>query len=176
MPPEEEEAKEEEAPQEQERDVEKADAEFGESLTEHEEFDEAGVVDPAAAHAEEEEADEAEEGENKSKKKYVMKVAADAPWRERMWEVFTTFWPLGLVAFGGPQAHVALLRDHLVEQRDWLDDDQFTELFAIGQVSNNAAYQFSLPASLNLIRISFSHNKTGFAWANEYTARHFDSH
>jgi chromate transport protein ChrA len=39
-----------------------------------------------------------------------------------------------LIAFGGPQAHVAILRDHLVEQRDWLDEEQFTELFAIGQV------------------------------------------
>jgi hypothetical protein len=36
-------------------------------------------------------------------KKHHMKVAADAPWSERMWEVFSTFWPLGLIAFGGPQ-------------------------------------------------------------------------
>ena len=36
-------------------------------------------------------------------KRIKMKVAADAPWSERMWEVFSTFWPLGLVAFGGPQ-------------------------------------------------------------------------
>lgn len=50
--------------------------------------------------------------------------------------VFTTFWPLGFVAFGGPQAHVAILRDHLVEQRGWLDEEAFTELFAIGQVSS----------------------------------------
>jgi len=40
---------------------------------------------------------------------------------------------LGLVAFGGPQSHVAILRDHLVVQRDWLDEEAFTELFAIGQ-------------------------------------------
>ena len=46
---------------------------------------------------------------------------------------FSTFWPLGLVAFGGPQAHVAILRDHLVEQRQWMDEEEFTELFAIGQ-------------------------------------------
>lgn len=66
-------------------------------------------------------------------KKRHMSVPADAPWSERMWEVFTTFWPLGFVAFGGPQAHVAILRDHLVVQRDWLDEEAFTELFAIGQ-------------------------------------------
>ena len=43
-------------------------------------------------------------GDNDDKTKKVhMKVAADAPWSERMWEVFSTFWPLGLVAFGGPQ-------------------------------------------------------------------------
>ena len=41
--------------------------------------------------------------EEAGNKQIKMKVAADAPWSERMWEVFTTFWPLGLVAFGGPQ-------------------------------------------------------------------------
>jgi chromate transporter len=71
-------------------------------------------------------------------KKVHMRVSPDAPWKERMWEVFTTFWPLGLIAFGGPQAHVAILRDHLVEQRDWLDEEAFTELFAIGQVRYGA--------------------------------------
>jgi chromate transporter len=72
------------------------------------------------------------EKENDEEKKTSV-VSPDAPWSERMWEVFTTFWPLGLVAFGGPQAHVAILRDHLVEQRGWMDEEQFTELFAIGQ-------------------------------------------
>ena len=59
-----------------------------------------------------------------AEKKNVKTVSADAPWGERMWEVFSTFWPLGLIAFGGPQAHVAILRDHLVEQRGWLDEEQ----------------------------------------------------
>ena len=58
---------------------------------------------------------------------------ADLPWIQRFKEVFWTYLPLGFVAFGGPQAHVAILRDHLVEQRGWLDEEQFTELFAIGQ-------------------------------------------
>mmetsp|Transcript_54928 Transcript_54928/g.133397 ORF Transcript_54928/g.133397 Transcript_54928/m.133397 type:complete len:525 (+) Transcript_54928:106-1680(+) len=68
-----------------------------------------------------------------NEKKKTNMVSADAPWGERMWEVVTVFAPLGLVAFGGPQAHVAILRDHLVEQRDWIDEEAFTELFAIGQ-------------------------------------------
>jgi hypothetical protein len=54
-------------------------------------------------------------------------VDADAPFRERLWEVFVTFWPLGLVAFGGPTATVALLRQHLVVQRKWVDEETFLE-------------------------------------------------
>jgi hypothetical protein len=79
--------------------------------------------------------DQTQESDEVTKSKQIrMTVAADAPWTARIWEVFTTFWPLGLVAFGGPQAHVAILRDHLVIQRDWLDEEAFLELFAIGQV------------------------------------------
>ena len=57
----------------------------------------------------------------------------DTPFSTRLYEVFITFWPLGFVAFGGPQAHVAILRDHLVVQRNWMDEEAFMELFAIGQ-------------------------------------------
>jgi chromate transport protein ChrA len=49
--------------------------------------------------------------------------------------VITTFWSLGLIAFGGPAAHVAILRDHLVVRRNWINEEQFMELFSIGQVS-----------------------------------------
>ena len=48
--------------------------------------------------------------------------------------VISTFWSLGLIAFGGPQAHVAILRDHLVIRRNWINEEEFMELFAIGQV------------------------------------------
>ena len=61
----------------------------------------AAVVEVAEV-VEGEEGDEGKEGNNRDKKVH-MKVSADAPWSERMWEVFSTFWPLGLVAFGGPQ-------------------------------------------------------------------------
>ena len=41
-------------------------------------------------------------------------VSADAPWIDRYIDVLKTYWPLGFIAVGGPQAHVAILRDHLV--------------------------------------------------------------
>ena len=60
-------------------------------------------------------------------------LVEDIPWIVRYRQVISCYAPLGFVSFGGPQAHVAILRDHLVVQRRWLDDEQFTELFAIGQ-------------------------------------------
>jgi hypothetical protein len=41
----------------------------------------------------------------------------DTPWKGRFLDVVKTFAPLGWVAFGGPQAHVALLREQLVGHR-----------------------------------------------------------
>lgn len=38
------------------------------------------------------------------------------------------------MAFGGPAAHVTLMRRLLVQRRHWLDDDQFFELFAACQL------------------------------------------
>ena len=60
-------------------------------------------------------------------------LVEDIPWIVRYRQVISCYAPLGFVSFGGPQAHVVILRDHLVVQRKWLDDEQFTELFAIGQ-------------------------------------------
>ena len=42
------------------------------------------------------------------------RVSPDAPWIERYVEILVTFWPMGLIAFGGPPAHVAILRERLV--------------------------------------------------------------
>ena len=69
--------------------------------------------------------------QEKDQQKEDNSIAEDIPWSTRMWEVFTTFWPLGFVAFGGPQAHIAILRDHLVIQRDWMDEETFTGEIAI---------------------------------------------
>src|SRR5438309_5279519 len=47
-----------------------------------------------------------------------------------MREVAWVFLKLGLVAFGGPAAHVALMRRELVERRHWLDEAAFQQMFA----------------------------------------------
>ncbi|MEQ6903346.1 chromate efflux transporter [Nocardioides sp. YIM 152588] len=45
-------------------------------------------------------------------------------------EVAGVFLRLGLVAFGGPAAHVALMREELVRRRAWVDDRRFLDLVA----------------------------------------------
>lgn len=54
------------------------------------------------------------------------------PLMTRIKETLSLFWYLGFVAFGGPTAHVAILRDHLVTVNNFIDEDVFTELFALG--------------------------------------------
>eukprot|EP00924_Labyrinthula_sp_SR-Ha-C_P016003 snap_masked-scaffold_4-processed-gene-16.25-mRNA-1 protein AED:0.03 eAED:0.05 QI:0/-1/0/1/-1/1/1/0/505 len=65
-------------------------------------------------------------------------VKADAeleikPLPVRLWEVLYAFAPLGLIAFGGPAAHIGILHTQFVEKYEWLTDDRFVELMAVGQ-------------------------------------------
>jgi chromate transporter len=48
--------------------------------------------------------------------------------RSSLAEVAALFLRLGLTAFGGPAAHIALMRDEVVRRRKWLDDQQFLDL------------------------------------------------
>jgi len=54
-----------------------------------------------------------------------------APLATRLRDVVRMYWHLGLIAFGGPSAHVAILRDHLCIRNHWMDEDAFMELFAL---------------------------------------------
>lgn len=54
-----------------------------------------------------------------------------APLPQRIVEVIKLFWFLGLIAFGGPSAHVGIMRDHLVLQNKFIDDEPFMELFSL---------------------------------------------
>ncbi|GGD16545.1 chromate efflux transporter [Nocardioides daphniae] len=50
--------------------------------------------------------------------------------RTRPRELALLFLRLGVVAFGGPAVHIALMRDELVRRRGWLDDQRFLDLMA----------------------------------------------
>ncbi len=49
-------------------------------------------------------------------------------------EIAKVFLGLGCIAFGGPVAHVALMRRSVVERRRWVDQQEFADLFAACQL------------------------------------------
>ena len=49
----------------------------------------------------------------------------------RLRELLVVFGTLGVIGFGGPAAHVALMRREVVERRHWLTDQQMVDLVGI---------------------------------------------
>jgi chromate transporter len=48
--------------------------------------------------------------------------------RSRLAEVTLFFLRLGITAFGGPAAHIAIMRDEVVKRRKWIDEQGFLDL------------------------------------------------
>jgi chromate transporter len=46
-------------------------------------------------------------------------------------EVVRVFLKLGIIGFGGPAAHIAMMRDEVVRRRRWLDDARFLDLLGM---------------------------------------------
>jgi chromate transporter len=46
-------------------------------------------------------------------------------------EVFTLFLKLGVIGFGGPAAHIALMREEVVRRRRWITDERFLDLLGM---------------------------------------------
>lgn len=42
-------------------------------------------------------------------------------------EVATVFLKVGTIGFGGPAAHIALMRDEVVRRRGWMDDQELLD-------------------------------------------------
>jgi chromate transporter len=47
---------------------------------------------------------------------------------QRLAEVAKLFLKLGIIGFGGPAAHIAMMRDETVNRRKWLNDQEFLDL------------------------------------------------
>lgn len=50
--------------------------------------------------------------------------------RQRLKEIALVFLKLGLVAFGGPAAHIAMLEEEVVTKRQWLSRESFLDLLS----------------------------------------------
>ena len=48
--------------------------------------------------------------------------------RAALREVAALFLRLGVTAFGGPAAHIAMMREEVVRRRRWIDDARFLDL------------------------------------------------
>jgi chromate transporter len=46
-------------------------------------------------------------------------------------EVFRLFLKLGIIGFGGPAAHIALMREEVVRRRRWITDERFLDLLGM---------------------------------------------
>ena len=43
-------------------------------------------------------------------------------------EVALVFFKMGLVAFGGPAAHIAMMEDEIIKKRKWMSREKFLDL------------------------------------------------
>jgi chromate transporter len=55
-------------------------------------------------------------------------AVAERPSADRLREVIAVFLKLGVIGFGGPAAHIAMMREEVVRRRRWLDDQRFLDL------------------------------------------------
>src|SRR2546426_8688784 len=46
-------------------------------------------------------------------------------------EVMALFFKLGVIGFGGPAAHIALMREEVVRRRRWVSDERFLDLLGM---------------------------------------------
>ena len=63
-----------------------------------------------------------------------MKSVPPEPLAARLQEVAVVFLTLGFTAFGGPAAHIAMMRRELVTRRKWVSEERFLDLFGLANI------------------------------------------
>ncbi|MEM1251116.1 MAG: chromate efflux transporter [Cyanobacteria bacterium P01_H01_bin.21] len=61
----------------------------------------------------------------------MLKTTEKDVYLTKLWTLAKLFLRLGCLGFGGPQAHIAMANDEVVERRQWLSQDQFTDGLAV---------------------------------------------
>ncbi len=51
--------------------------------------------------------------------------------RAGLWQLFITFFRIGLFTIGGGLAMIPIIRSAMVEKRQWLDDEEMTDIIAV---------------------------------------------
>src|SRR5688572_18593859 len=53
---------------------------------------------------------------------------------ESYWKLFRRFLRFGLLAWGGPVAQIAMIRQELVDEEHWVSNERFNRVLAVYQV------------------------------------------
>lgn len=53
--------------------------------------------------------------------------------KRKMWEIFSTFFKIGLFTFGGGYAMIPLIEEQIVKEKGWLESAEFMELLSVSQ-------------------------------------------
>jgi chromate transporter len=108
----------------------------------------------------------------------------------RLWELAREFTRLGLTAFGGPAAHIAIMQREFVDRKAWLSRERFVDLLGLSSLLPGpsstevalgigferarwtglliAAFGFIVPASLIVLAIAIVYDQLGsLAWVND---------
>src|ERR687894_2001329 len=62
------------------------------------------------------------------------RAAVQGPPREAYGKLFARFLRFGFLAWGGPVAQIAMIRDELVEEERWISRERFNRVLAVYQV------------------------------------------
>src|SRR5215469_2431579 len=70
-------------------------------------------------------------GESQPVEQVRLSTSADAHRSGSLSEVAALFLRLGFTAFGGPAAHIAMMREEVVRRRGWMSDERFVDLIGV---------------------------------------------